>query len=63
MAQWLRALPALPKDLGLNPSTPMVAHSHFSLSSRGFDALFWSLWTPDMHTDINVGKTSIHIKF
>jgi hypothetical protein len=41
----------------------MVAHSHFSLSSRGFDALFWSLWTPDMHTDINVGKTSIHIKF
>jgi hypothetical protein len=28
MAQWLRALTALPKDLGSIPRTHMVAHSH-----------------------------------
>jgi hypothetical protein len=28
MAQWLRALPALPKVLSSNPSNHMVAHNH-----------------------------------
>ena len=28
MAQWLRALAALPEGLSLIPSTHMVAHSH-----------------------------------
>jgi hypothetical protein len=28
MAQWLRALTALPKVLSLNPSNHMVAHNH-----------------------------------
>jgi hypothetical protein len=28
MAQWLRVLTALPEDLALIPSTPMVASSH-----------------------------------
>jgi len=28
MAQWLRALVALPEDLGWVPNTHMVAHNH-----------------------------------
>jgi len=28
MAQWLRALTALPEDLSSNPSNHMVAHNH-----------------------------------
>jgi hypothetical protein len=28
MAQWLRALPALPKVLSSNPSNHIVAHNH-----------------------------------
>ena len=28
MAQWLRALTTLPKDLSSNPSNDMVAHNH-----------------------------------
>jgi hypothetical protein len=31
MAQWLRALAALAKDLGLVPSTHRVAHNHLIL--------------------------------
>jgi hypothetical protein len=41
MAQWLRALAALPEDLGWIPSTHMVATTICSSSSRGSDALFW----------------------
>jgi hypothetical protein len=38
MAQWLRALSCLPKDLGSNPSIPIAAHNCNS-SSRASDIL------------------------
>jgi hypothetical protein len=41
MAQWLRALTAVPKDLASIPSTHKVVHN----CQRGFDALFWPLCT------------------
>ena len=34
MAQWLRALAALPEDLGSNPSTHMAAHNCHELPER-----------------------------
>jgi hypothetical protein len=34
MAQWLRALTALPKVLSSNPSNHMVAHNHLTPSSE-----------------------------
>jgi len=37
MAQWLRALTALPEVLSSNPSNHMVAHNHHVMRS---DALF-----------------------
>jgi len=37
MAQWLRALTALPKVLSSIPSNHMVAHNHLTTP----DALFW----------------------
>jgi hypothetical protein len=35
MPQWLRAVTALPEDLGLIPSTYMVAHNHSCTSIPG----------------------------
>jgi hypothetical protein len=40
MAQWLRALTALPEALSSIPSNLMVAHNHLMLK-RESDALFW----------------------
>jgi hypothetical protein len=40
MAQWLRALTALPEVLSLIPSNHMVAHKKSVMRS---DALFWSV--------------------
>ena len=37
MAQWLRAVAALPEVLGLIPSF------------KGSNAFFWLPWTPDLH--------------
>jgi hypothetical protein len=34
MAQWLRALAALPEDSGLSPSTHVALHSHPKLQSQ-----------------------------
>jgi hypothetical protein len=39
MAQWLRALTALPEVLSSNPNNHMVAHKQPSV--MGSDALFW----------------------
>jgi hypothetical protein len=33
MAQWLRALSALPEDPGLTPSSHMAAYNHLQLQS------------------------------
>jgi hypothetical protein len=40
VAQWLRALFALWEDLGLVPSTHMVANNHLYSISRGSNAFF-----------------------
>lgn len=52
MAQWLRALSALPGDPGLIPSTHLVLAPVHSSSPRGFNAIFWAPWAPD--TDIKI---------
>ena len=58
MAQWLRAMAALAKELGLIPSMPMVAHNHLQLQSQGSSALFWPSWALHIHaTKIHAGKT------
>jgi hypothetical protein len=38
MAQWLRALAALPEVLSSIPTNHMMAHNHLIMKS---DALFW----------------------
>ncbi|EGW04989.1 hypothetical protein I79_003494 [Cricetulus griseus] len=66
MAQQLRALVALPEDLGSSPSTHMAAYSHLQLQSQGIQhPLPVSMGTrhgcgaqPDMYT----GKIPIHMK-
>jgi hypothetical protein len=40
MAQWLRILAVLLKDLGSVPSTHIAAYNHLCSYSRGSDALF-----------------------
>jgi len=61
MAQQLRALTALPEDLGLIPSTNMPVHNchNCNSSSRGSATLFWLLWAPDTSDSIDkhVGRT------
>jgi hypothetical protein len=49
MTQGLRAPAVFPENLGLIPSTHMVAHTQF----QGF-------WCP--HPDTHAGKTPVHIK-
>jgi hypothetical protein len=48
MAQWLRALAALPGDLGLISSTHMVDR-HCNSSPKRYFAFFWMLWAPGTH--------------
>ena len=45
----VRVLTALPEDLGLIPSTHMVANNVYNFSSRGSDVIFWPLRAPGMH--------------
>jgi len=47
MAQWLRALAALPENLGF-PGTHRAALSYLLLQLQ--DILFWPLQTPNTHT-------------
>jgi hypothetical protein len=47
MTQQLRALAALPEDLGSIPSTPI--RQLCNSSSRGSDAFLWSLWALHTH--------------
>ena len=54
MAQWLRALPALPEDPGSIPRTHMVAHNYLLLKSLRFDTLLWLLQTLGTHMVQNV---------
>ena len=49
MAQWLRALAALPEDLGAIPSTQVASQLAAALVS-GMDAFFWPLKEQDPHT-------------
>lgn len=45
-ARWLRApVAAIPENLGLLPSTYVSCNN----GSRGFSALFWSLWIHYVH--------------
>lgn len=53
MAQWLRALVALPDVLSSIPSTRMAVHSCLYVQSQGIQ---------HPHTGIRAGKTPVHIK-
>ena len=44
MAQWVRALAALPAHLVSTLSMHVLVHKSLNSSSRGSDALFWLLW-------------------
>lgn len=46
-AHQLGALAALKDDLGLVPSTQMVAHNYPNFGFRKSDVLFWSSRAPD----------------
>lgn len=61
MAQQLKAVGILEKDLGSFTSTSMMAHDHLYLQSQETDALFWPTWAPSMcmvHTYTYVRKQS-----
>lgn len=50
MAQWLSTMAALAEDPGLGPSTCMEVDNHLiNSSSKGSNALLWSLWAPGTH--------------
>jgi hypothetical protein len=53
MAQWLRALAALPEDPSSIPSTHMADHNGLYLQIQGIGY---------PHVDIHVGKTPLHMK-
>ena len=50
MAQWLRALSAVPEVMSSNPSNHMVAHNQPSV--MGSDALFLCIWKQWQYTHI-----------
>lgn len=66
MAWWLRTLAALPKDLGLNPRSHMVA---ITPAPGGSEDLFWRLPAAGMHVvykhtysqNIHIYKTIITV--
>jgi hypothetical protein len=62
MAQWLRALVALPEDVDLIPSTHMVAYTICSSSSRD-QSLFWHVRASGTHTHTSKINIWIHIYF
>lgn len=47
MAQELRALTGLLEEMGLNPSTHILAHNSVTLVPRESNIHFWPLWAPD----------------
>ena len=53
VAQWLRALTALPKDQSSIPSIHMTAHNCLKFQFQGIQ---------HPHTDIHAGKTPGHAK-
>ena len=64
MAQWLRTLTALPKDLCSIPSSYTAAHNHPKLQILRDPTSFSDLCVHQACkcTDIHSGKTPIHIK-
>lgn len=59
MAQWLRAVTALAKDMGLVPSTHILAHT---VSNSGFIRLNALFWLPQALHIHNVTKRSMLYK-
>jgi len=53
LAQQLRALAALPEDLGSIPNNHIAAHNCLQLQFQGIQ---------HPHTDIHAGKTPMHMK-
>jgi hypothetical protein len=65
MAQCLRALAALPEDLGSIPSTHMAAHNCLQLQSWESNAFFWPPGAPDkqmVHITYTLAKHSNTLK-
>ena len=67
MAQWLRALAALPENLGSIPSIHVAAHKYLKLSSKAADNHFWPLQATPVYqahtwyTDIHTGNIYIYM--
>jgi hypothetical protein len=57
MAPWLRALAALPEDLGSVPSPHMAAHNHLNSSPSKFGPLLANSGTHLVH------KHNMHTNF
>lgn len=65
VTQWLRAVPALPQDMGLFPAPTRQLTSICNSTSNGSTALFCSQETPGIHmvhTHTQAGTTLVHIK-
>jgi hypothetical protein len=65
MAQWLRALGALPDDPGLSPNISVAAHDHLQLQLHGdlmLSCCFHGQQTHMYCTDIHASKEIILLK-
>ena len=65
MAQQLRALAALPEDMGSVPRTHIVAHKWLKIQVQGIQhsllAFMGTRYTARI--DMHAGKTHIHMKY
>ena len=60
MAAQLRALAALPEDLGLIPNTHMAAHNYYNSSFRGCAAFFWPPLEPAYTCEYTYSDMNTH---